>query len=113
MQPSAQTRQAIISGLTPSQQARLQAHFAALYPCSELGQHEHNIIYLAWLWQNGHVTSDPAIGYRFDEQPAGISLGDFEVTFEAGEGEGGGVNLGLTREFYDLDAIAAILAGAI
>lgn len=110
MQPSAQTRQAITNNLTAGQQARLLAHFNSLYPCSELGQHEHNIIYLAWLWQNGHVTYDPAMGYGFDEQQAGISLNDFEITFEAGEGGAGGINLGLTHGYYDLDAVAAILA---
>jgi hypothetical protein len=92
--------------LTDSQKARLLNHFDSIYECPELGEHEYNIVYLAWMWANGYIHEDE-FGSMFDDSLTDVDLDDYEITFE--DGEGGGMNLNLFYDFYQLDEIIKMM----
>ena len=83
------------------------AHFDKIYECNELTDHELKIIYLAYLWSKGLAGIDSTGEHFFDETNSGVSLADYELTFEAETS--GGINFYLTHEYYYLDQIMAML----
>lgn len=110
------SKKELINNLTKEEKEVALAHFKKiyLYPRSalvqpdvtykkpELTNHQTNILYLAWLWANGHVVIDDS-GAWFDDSKTDVNMEDYEVTFE---GESGGINLELFYEFYELDSLA-------
>jgi len=82
--------------LTDKQKSELLLHFKTIYECSELTDHEYNIIYLAWMWANGFV--DESMGGFFDDTETDVTYDDYEITFE--DGVGGGMNLDFFYNFY-------------
>ncbi len=85
--------------LTTSQLEKLLAHFDGIYECTEIGDHELKMSYLAYLWKNKEVVLDD-FGY---EIPNAANLGidvmkDYEITFE--DEDSGGVNLGVMYDYY-------------
>ena len=93
----------VIDHLTDDQKHKLLSHFNTIYECRQLSDHEYKIIYLAWLWANGFVYKDENGMSMIDENTSDLPLNAFEITFEAEES--GGVNLELSRMYYDLDEI--------
>lgn len=89
------------------QKEELLCHFNTIYECTELSETENKIIYLAWLWKNGHVFKLGEGWFHFDETEAGVPIDDYEVTFEAEPS--GGTNLSLFYDYYEIDKIMAIL----
>ena len=100
------TKAAYINRLTADQKDVLLNHFNTIYECTVLGEHELNITYLAWLLGEGHVkVSDDFIMNDMDVE---FNQDDYEISFEDEENPGG-VNLELTRSYYDLDKVFTIL----
>jgi len=97
----------LLKNLTSLQKVELLKHFNTIYECIELSEMENKIIYLAWLWKNGYVRKLEDGWMEFDETEAGVSLDDYEVTFEAEPS--GGSNLALFYDYYDIEKIMAIL----
>ncbi|MFW6272223.1 MAG: hypothetical protein ACOC2U_00370 [bacterium] len=93
--------------LQETQKEKLLAHFNEIYECHELGEHEYNIIYLAWLWADGFVIKDE-YGSMLDNSVKDVGYNDYEITFEDGEG-GGGMNLDYFYVFYQLDKIMELM----
>ena len=99
------TKEAFIKSLGKEQKDLLLDHFDSIYECPALGEHELNIVYLAWLLGEKHVMiSDGLIMHDMDVE---FNQDDYEITFE--DEMSGGVNLDLTRSYYDTDRIFAIL----
>jgi len=92
--------------LSESQRTQLLTHFNSIYECSQLGEHEYNIVYLAWMWANGYINEDE-FGSMFDYSVTDINLDDYEITFE--DGVGGGMNLNLFYDFYQLDKVIELM----
>lgn len=95
--------------LTDKQLADLLAHMNEIYACEQLDNRALKMCYLAYLWKNKKVVLNE-MGYDIpDAASLGIDLfEDYEITFEAGEGQGGGVNLGVLYDYYqfvDLEKI--------
>lgn len=97
----------LLNNLTAVQNEELLQHFNTVYECNELSETENKIIYLAWLWKNGHVFTLGEGWLQFDETQAGVTLGDYEITFESEPS--GGANLSLFYDYYGLEKIMAIL----
>ena len=87
--------------LTEKQLTDFLAHMNKIYDCEQLGDREIKMCYLAYLWKNKKVVLND-MGYDIpDATSLGIDLlADYEIAFEAGEGEGGGVNLGVLHDYY-------------
>jgi len=87
--------------LTTKQLTDLVAHMDKIYECKQLDDREIKMCYLAYLWKNNRVVLSE-MGYDItDPAELGVDLfEDYEITFEAGEGEGGGVNLGVLHDYY-------------
>ena len=87
--------------LTEKQLIDLIAHMDEIYVCEKLDDREMKMCYLAYLWKNKKVVLNE-MGYDIpDAASLGIDLfADYEIAFEAGEGEGGGVNLGVLHDYY-------------
>jgi hypothetical protein len=88
--------------LTESQLKKLLSHFDAIYECESLGEHELKITYLAYLWKNNQVVITD-FGYEIiDPEKLGIDVfKDYEITFEQDPEDAGGVNLGITYDYYN------------
>lgn len=71
-----------------------------------LGDREQKIIYLAWMWANGHVFNDGNTSL-FDDNKADVQLNDYELTFEVEDS--GGINLDVTYDFYEIGRIIEIM----
>jgi hypothetical protein len=97
----------VINNLTADQKKELLAQFNTVYECKELGEHEYKIIYLAWLWANGFVVKSESGMSTFDAGEAGVPITDYEITIE--DERKGGVNLDLTRMYYDIDKIIKLI----
>ena len=97
----------VINNLTDDQKKELLSHFNTIYECTELGEHEYKIIYLAWLWANGFVVRSESGMSTFDGGEAGVPITDYEIAIE--DEDKGGVNLDLTRMYYDLDKMIALM----
>ena len=97
----------IIASLSQEQIQALVQHFNSIYECRELEEREHNMIYLACMWRNGMVFQHEAGQYLFDEQSAGVSLNDYEISIE--DEYSGGVNLKILYEYYMLDKLANLI----
>ena len=91
--------------LQETQKEKLIAHFNEIYECHELGEHEYNIIYLAWMWANGYVEEDEFGGF-FDDAETDVTYYDYEITFED---ESGGMILDFFYHFYELDKIMELM----
>jgi hypothetical protein len=99
----------LISSLSAQQKAQSIAHFNDIYECKDLGVHEEKIIYLAYLWKNGAV-EDLGDGFCvFANSVTDVTIEDYELTFECDEGMGGGINMHITHEFYNLDELMSKL----
>ena len=97
-----------IQELSSSKKDELLRHFNDIYECEKLTDHENNIIFLAWLWDNGYVHQDEEGGFPFiDETETGLPFETYEITFE--DEDPGGVNLGLTYIYYELNKIIDII----
>ncbi len=96
----------LINQLTEEEKKKLLAHFNTIYECKQLNEHEYNIIYLAWMWANGHIV-DTGTGSTFDESKVDAVHEDYEVSFESDTS--GGMNLDLFYEFYELDKIMELM----
>ena len=96
------TKAAYIKSLTPDQKEVLLSHFNTLYECHALGEHELNIAYLAWLLGEKHVMISD--GFIMNDMNVEFNQDDYEISFED-EDTPGGVNLELTRSYYELDKI--------
>jgi len=95
--------------LTENQLKNLLLHFDAIYDCKQVDEREIKMCYLAYLWKNNQVVLNE-LGYDIpNANELGIDLfEDYEIAFEAGEDEGGGVNLGVLHDYYvfqDLEKI--------
>jgi hypothetical protein len=97
----------VLSKLTVDQKKELLAHFNSIYECTELGEHEYKIIYLAWLWANGFVVRSESGMRTFDAGEAGVPITDYEITIE--DDHKGGVNLDVTSMYYDIDKIIKLM----
>lgn len=88
--------------LTAKQLTDFLAHMNKMYECEQLGDREIKMCYLAYLWKNKKVVLND-MGYDIPEAAIfGIDLmEDYEIAFEAGDGEGGGVNLGVLHDYYN------------
>jgi len=96
----------------PSEKAStFVSHFDKIYECSSLEEHELKIIYLAYLWKNGRVQLMDDFGQTIvDPEELGVNeYTDYEISFECGEGEGGGVNLSVLYEFYDFEKLMELV----
>lgn len=71
-----------------------------------IGDREQKIIYLAWMWANGHVFNDGNTSL-FDDNKADVQLNDYELTFEVEDS--GGINLDVTYDFYEIGRIIEIM----
>ena len=88
--------------LTEKQLIDLIAHMDEIYACEKLDDREIKMCYLAYLWKNNKVVLSE-MGYDIvDPAELGVDLfEDYEIAFEAGEGESGGVNLGVLYDYYN------------
>ena len=88
--------------LTEKQLLDLIAHMDEIYVCKQLDDREIKMCYLAYLWKNNRIFLSE-MGYDItDPAELGVDLfEDYEITFEAGEGESGGVNLGVLYDYYN------------
>jgi hypothetical protein len=88
--------------LTEKQIIDLIAHMDEIYACKKLDDREIKMCYLAYLWKNNRVVLSE-MGYDItDPAELGVDLfEDYEITFEAGEGESGGVNLWVLYDYYN------------
>ncbi len=100
-------KEELISSLTQEQKQALLDHFNEIYECNELTDHEYKIIYLAWLWANGLVYELDDGWYAFDEDKTGMSIKDYDITFEAEPS--GGANLDLFYDYYNLDKMIKLM----
>lgn len=96
----------LISQLSAAQEREMLQHFNSIYECTKLTDHEYNIIYLAWLWSNGHIIEDDSVS-MLDDSVTDVKMDDYEITFEADEG--GGINLDFFYVFYQLDRIMELM----
>lgn len=101
------TKAAFVESLTVNQKELLLSHFDTIYECPILGEHELNIAYLAWLYGNGHVMQSEE--FTMTNMDVEFNEEDYEIGFEDEDNQGG-VNLELTRSFYDLDKVYAIIS---
>jgi hypothetical protein len=86
--------------------SQLVKHFNEIYRMQcFLSEHEYKIAYLAYLWKHGKVVSDN--GFFDVEKGLGVSIMDFELTFEIEQS--GGVNLDLTRDYYQIDKLIKLV----
>ena len=96
-------------GLSGKTMEKAVQHLDRIYECSELGEHEMRILYLAWLWKNEEVYCSEG-GYEINnENEKGIDIMDYELSFEVEESEAGGVNLGITYDFYEFVGLMGVL----
>lgn len=91
--------------ISQEQANELVKHFNEIYECNALSEHEYKIAYLAYLWKHGKVVSDN--GFFDVEKGLGVSIMDFELTFEIEQS--GGVNLDLTRDYYQIDKLIKLV----
>jgi len=100
------TKAAYLKTLSGQQKEELLDHFNFIYECASLGEHELNIVYLAWLLGKGHVMLSE--GFIMNEMDVEFDQYDYEISFE-NEDLKGGINLEYTRSFYDLEKLYTIL----
>lgn len=93
-----------IDSLTPQKQQTLHEHFDTIYECPVLSEHEYKIAYLAWLWANGKVYDAGNHDFYINEEEAGVSMTDYEITFED-DYEHGGINLQLLYDYYGMNQL--------
>lgn len=98
----------LINKLTEEEKKKFLEHFDAIYECKQLGEHEYKIIYLAWLWANGYVFREQHGMSEFNESEVGISLDDYEITFE--DEDSGGVNLDTMYMYYGIDEMIELMS---
>lgn len=96
--------------LTENQLKDLLTHFNEIYECEHLNEHELKICYLAYLWKNNQVILT-YFGYEIiDDRNLGIDLmKDYEITFELDQEDAGGVNLGVTYDYYNFIQLFEII----
>lgn len=96
--------------LTENQLKDLLTHFNEIYECEHLNEHELKICYLAYLWKNNQVVLTD-FGYEIiDDRNLGIDLmKDYEITFELDPEDAGGVNLGVTYDYYNFIQLFEII----
>lgn len=89
----------------------VQQHFNEIYTCNTINEQELKITYLAYLWKNNYVLLSDG-GYIIkEEELLGIDMyKDFELNNEVEPGEEGGVNLGITHDFYAVDKLAELIS---
>ena len=97
----------VIRNLTTDQKTALLSHFNSIYECTELSDHENNIIYLAWMWANGLIYKEENGMSTFEESLAGVPLTDYEIDYE--DDLKAGINLDLTYSFYNIDEIIKLM----
>lgn len=99
------------STLNKEKTNRLISHFDEIYSCTELSEHEFRIAFLAYLWKNDFVLNSSEFGYEIlNETELGIDIyKDYEISFEAGEAGSGGINLGITYDYYNLSQLMEIV----
>lgn len=97
--------------LSEEQKSNLIIHFNEIYELEELTEHELKISYLAYLWKNKQVVLIDEMGYDvLNSKSLGIDVHiDYEISFEAGEGGEGGVNLAIMYEFYYFDILMTLI----
>lgn len=97
--------------LSEEQKSNLIIHFNEIYELEELTEHELKISYLAYLWKNKQVVLIGDMGYDvLNSKSLGIDVHiDYEISFEAGEGGEGGVNLSIMYEFYYFDILMTLI----
>ncbi len=95
------TKEQFINKLTAEQKQSLHEHFDTIYECPVLTDHEYKIAYLAWLWANGKVYDAGDHDFFIKEEETGMSMADFEITFEDGY-EHGGINLQYLYDYYTM-----------
>ena len=100
-------KETLLDNLSALKKEELLQHFNTIYQCEELSETENKIIYLAWLWENGYVKKLEDGWLEFDEKEAGVSIDDYEVTFEAEPS--GGSNIALFYDYYEINKIVTIL----
>ena len=83
-------------------------HFDAVYECAGLGDHEENILYLAYLWKNGWVHIDTDGWCLLDNAVTSVRLEDYELSFEVEPENAGGVNLWVTYDYYRLEELGNV-----
>jgi hypothetical protein len=91
--------------ISQEQDIAIVKHFNEIYQCNVLSEHEYKIAYLAYLWKHGKVVSDN--GFFDVEKGLGVSIMDFELTFEIEQS--GGVNLEITKDYYQLVRLMELL----
>ena len=91
--------------MSQEQVDKIVKHINEIYECAELSEHEYKIAYLAYLWKHGKVTGEN--GFFDIENGHGVSIMDYELTFEAETS--GGVNLDVTRDFYEIDELIKLV----
>ncbi len=90
---------------------KLLAHFNNVYECSKLEEHELKIAFLAYLYINDNMYTD---GVSLDiPSGLGVEWADYEISFEGGEGCGGGVNFDITYDFYDFAGLSELLRSQV
>lgn len=95
--------------LSDSQKNAILTHFNEIYECTELKHHEMKMIFLAYLWKNGQIAQDQD-GFVCMLGEHGVDLfEDYEITFEGGEGNEGGVNLNLFYDYYSFEKMMLII----
>lgn len=94
-------KEQFISTLTPDQKQTIHEHFDTIYECPVLIDHEYKIAYLAWMWANGKVYDTSDHDLHFNEEEAGVSMKDYEITFED-DYEQGGINLRIIHDYYNI-----------
>jgi hypothetical protein len=100
-------KEEMINQLSTEQKNALIKHFDEIYECDALDQHEYKMIWLAWLWANGHIHTLDSGQRVFDEKVAGVPLSDYEITIE--DEVSNGINLDVLYHFHGLDRIIDIL----
>lgn len=101
------TKDQFIKQLNTQKTADIIKHFDDIYLCTELGEHEKNIIYLAYLWKNDLIIDTGDGVMDIDERVEDADLMDYELTFEVDEP--GGVNLDITHEYYQLNELINLI----
>lgn len=96
--------------LSENQLKSLLSHFNDIYECDVLNEHELKISYLAYLWKNNQVVLTD-FGYEIlDPDRLGIDVfKDYEITFEQDPEDAGGVNLGVTYDYYNFIELIDII----
>jgi len=90
--------QEFMAVLDDNKKQNILRHFNTIYECNELGEHELNIAYLAWLWKEGYVYVDESGMSYYAEEETGMDCMAFEITIESEDS--GGVNLDIMHDFY-------------